>query len=354
MPGSTIKDIASALSATCVGQDDLIVHGASEPANASADQLAIAMTPKFADDLRQGAAKAALLWEDADWQAFGLKAAILVKRPRLAMAALTKHMHQKSEAPTGIQPTAQIDPTAVVGDDASIDHFVVIGAGVTIGKSVQIGPHVSIGAGSTLGNNCILQAGAQIMGNVTLGNRVHVHPGVTLGADGFSFVTQEKSNVESTRETLGQAGTGKTGQPWIKIYSNGGVRIGDDVEIGANTNVDAGTIRPTSIGDGTKLDSLVQVGHNVRIGKNCLLCAQVGVAGSAVIGDAVVMGGKAGITDNISVGDGCVVGAASVVLSNVPAGRAVMGQPAVKMDIYFETYKAMRRLPRMMQNLKNP
>jgi len=173
-----------------------------------------------------------------------------------------------------------------------------------------------------------------------------------MGGDGFSFVTAAPSNVEKARETLGEGALEVPEDPtWHRIHSLGGVMIGDDVEVGANACVDAGTIRPTRVGEGTKIDSLVQVGHNVVVGAHCLLCAQAGVAGSTVIGDRVVVGGKAGIADNIKIGDDVVLGGGSVVLSNVPAGRVMMGYPATKMQTHIESYKALRRLPRLLRDL---
>jgi UDP-3-O-[3-hydroxymyristoyl] glucosamine N-acyltransferase (EC 2.3.1.-) len=129
------------------------------------------------------------------------------------------------------------------------------------------------------------------------------------------------------------------------------VVIGDDVEIGAGSTVDAGTIRATRVGQGTKVDNLVQIGHNVIVGAHCLLCAQAGVAGSTVIGDRVVVGGKAGIADNLKIGDDVVLGGGSVVLSHVPAGRVMMGYPATKMQLHIESYKALRRLPRLLRDI---
>jgi UDP-3-O-[3-hydroxymyristoyl] glucosamine N-acyltransferase len=175
---------------------------------------------------------------------------------------------------------------------------------------------------------------------------------VVIGGDGFSFVTAEPSNVEKARETLGEAAMQAPDDPtWHRIHSLGGVVVGDDVEVGANSCIDAGTIRPTRVGNGTKIDSLVQVGHNVIVGAHCLLCAQAGVAGSTAIGDRVVVGGKAGIADNLKVGDDVVLGGGSVVLSNVPAGRVMMGYPATKMQVHIDSYKALRRLPRLLREL---
>jgi UDP-3-O-[3-hydroxymyristoyl] glucosamine N-acyltransferase len=181
---------------------------------------------------------------------------------------------------------------------------------------------------------------------------VILQPNAVIGGDGFSFVTAEPSNLELARETLGAGATVVPDDPrWHRIHSLGGVVIGDDVEIGANSCVDAGTIRATRVGAGTKIDSLVQVGHNVIVGMHCLLCAQAGVAGSTVLGDRVVVGGKAGLADNLKIGDDVVLGGGSIVLSNVPSGRVMMGYPATKMKTHIDGYKALRRLPRTLRDL---
>ena len=202
-------------------------------------------------------------------------------------------------------------PSAKLGKDVALGPYVVIGAGAVIGARSRIDAHVSIAAGAEIGEDALILAGARIGRNVRIGARFMAHSGVVIGADGFSFVTPEKSSVEAVRETLGDAGEAGQGQAWLKIHSLGGVEIGDDVEIGANSSIDAGTIRATRIGDGTKLDKLVQVGHNVQVGRNCLLCAHVAVAGSARIGDNVVLGGQVGVADNISLGDDVVAGGAT-------------------------------------------
>jgi len=182
---------------------------------------------------------------------------------------------------------------------------------------------------------------------VVIGDRFVAQPGCVIGSDGFSFVTPEKSAVENVRESLGDAGDAAQ-QGWVRIHSIGGVEIGDDVEIGANSAIDRGTIRATRIGSGTKIDNLVQIGHNVQVGQDCLLCGQVGVAGSTRIGDNVVLGGQVGVVDNLIVGDAVIAGAGTMLLSNVPKGRAMLGYPGMKMQSHVETYKALRRLPRLM------
>ncbi|RYG92330.1 UDP-3-O-(3-hydroxymyristoyl)glucosamine N-acyltransferase [Loktanella sp. IMCC34160] len=347
----TISEIAAALGAEAAGDVSLTVTGASEPATATADQLALALSPAYADRLPDGAARAAVLWPGADWQALGLKAAIFAPRGRLAMAQLTQ-MLDDDPAEAGIHPTAIISEGATLGQGVSVGPFSIVGAGAQIGAGSRIGAHVTIAGAAALGANARLHDGVRLCRNVTIGTNVILHPNVVIGADGFSFVTAEPSNVERVKETLGAAPLTAPDDPTHhRIHSLGGVVIGDDVEIGANSTVDAGTIRPTRVGHGTKIDNLVQVGHNVVLGDHCLLAAQSAVAGSSVIGDRTVLGGKSGVADNVTVGTDCVITGASIVLSNVPDGRVMMGFPAVKMQSHLDSYKALRRLPRILRDL---
>jgi UDP-3-O-[3-hydroxymyristoyl] glucosamine N-acyltransferase len=350
----TVKDIAAALGAKAFGAVDMLVTGLSEPASAGPDDLALAMSPNYADALAQGAARAAVVWAGADWQAMGLLAAIEAPRARLAMAGLTQMMDPK-HTNTGISAHAVIDPAAQIGQGVSIGHFCVIGAAAVIGDGCQIADHVSIADGVVIGADAQIHAGVRIMRRVQLGARCIIQPNVVLGGDGFSFVTAAPSNVEIGRKTLGKAPFEVPADPvQHRIHSLGGVMIGDDVEIGANSAVDAGTIRATSIGSGTKIDNLVQVGHNVQIGAHCLLCAQTAVAGSARIGDRSVLGGKCGVADNLKIGTDCVIGGAAIVLSDVPMGSFMMGYPAQPMLIYRARERHLRQANMRHKTVINP
>lgn len=350
MTGITIADLAQRIGAPYEGNGNLVVTNANEPATAGHDDLALAMDPKFAPDVSAGGARAAVLWDGADWQSFGLDAAILVRRGRLAMAGITATFDAGLGLQDGIHPSAVIDPTATLGADVKIGPLVVIGANAVIGDRCQIAPQATIGAGVSIGEDAVIHSGVRIGAAARLGARIFIQPGAVIGADGFSFVTQEKSAVEETRESLGASVEAK-GQSWMRIASIGGVVIGDDVEIGANVTIDQGTIRATQIGSGSKLDNQVHIGHNVIVGAHCLLCGQVGVAGSTVLGDYCVMGGQAGAADNITIGSGAIIGAGSGVLSNVPKGKAMMGYPAVAMQSHIDMYKSLRRLPRILKSL---
>jgi UDP-3-O-[3-hydroxymyristoyl] glucosamine N-acyltransferase len=342
----TIRDIATALGAEAAGDLDLIVTGAAEPALAGPDALALAMSPIYAEGLAEGQARAAMLWPGADWQGLGLRAAIFAPRGRLAMAGLSRMMDAGPDVASGVHPMSVIHPTAQIGADAAIGPFVVIGAGVVIGARARIASHVSIAEQARIGDDALICQGVRIGARVVIGARFIGQPGAVVGSDGFSFVTPEKSGVEEIRETLGQRDAIHA-QNWTRIHSLGSVQIGDDVELGANVCIDRGTIRDTVIGAGTKLDNLVHIGHNVQVGRDCLLCGQVGIAGSARIGDRVVLGGQCGVNDNIFVGNDVIAGGATKIFTNAPAGRVLLGYPAVKMETHIEMQKALRRLPRL-------
>ncbi len=341
-----IKDIARALGAEAAGDLEFEVGSAAEPATAGPDALALAMDPKYAAGLAAGGARAALLWPGADWRALGLVAAIFVPRGRLALAGLTRLMDTGPQIASGVHPMSVIDPSARIGDGAAIGPFVTIGAGVQIGAGARIASHVSIAEGVVIGGDALILHGARIGARVRIGDRFICQPGAVIGADGFSFVTPDRSGVEDIRATLGHREK-ISHQSWIRIHSLGAVSIGDDVEIGANACIDRGTIRDTVIGAGSKLDNLVHIGHNVQIGRDCLLCGQVGIAGSARIGDRVVLGGQCGVSDNIFVGDDVIAGGATKIMTNAPAGRVLLGYPAVRMQTHVEMQKALRRLPRL-------
>ena len=340
----TIAELARALDAHLWGDGSLIVNGAAEAGQARADQIALATSPAYAEKLSPGGM--ALLAEGTDPEALGLRAAILVGRPRLAMAGLTRAFDPGPGIAPGIHASAVIDPTAELPEDVAIGPFVVIGPRVRIGAGARIASHVSIGADTVIGRDALIHPGVRIAHGVTIGDRVILNPGVSLGADGFSFVTPEKSGVEEIRQSLGERAEIRQ-QHWTRIHSLGGLEIGDDVEIGANSTVDRGTIRATRIGRGTKIDNLVQVGHNCIVGEDCLLCGLVGVAGSARIGNRVVLGGQVGVSDNIFVGDDVIAGGATKIFTNAPAGRVLLGSPAVRMETHVEAQKNIRRLPRL-------
>lgn len=349
----TLAELAAAIGAEAHGDTGLRISALAEPASAGPDSLALAMSPAYAAQLSEGRARAAMLWEGADWRALGLAAALTAPRPRFTLSGLSALMDPGQDVPAGRHPTAWVDETAEIAADVTIGPGAVISARARVGAGGVIGPQCFVGPDVSIGPGAILREQVSIGRGVRIGAGFIAQPGARIGGDGFSFVTPEPSAVETARASLGaeQPDAAAASQSWARIHSLGSVEIGDDVEVGANVCIDRGTIRATRIGAGCKIDNLAQIGHNVEIGVHCLICAQVGIAGSARIGDFVVLGGQSGVSDNVTIGDRVFTGGATKVLSNVPAGRMMLGYPATKMDAQMETYRALRRLPRLFRDV---
>lgn len=345
----SVGELAQALGAEALGDGSVRLDGAAEPDKAGPSQIALAMSPAFAEGLRLGAARAAVVWPGADWEALGLEAAIVAPRARYLMAGVTHAFDIAPRIAPGIHPTAVIDPSAEIGEGAAIAPFVVIGENVRIGPNARIFAHATIAEEVVIGPDALIQTGVRIGARVRVGARFIAQPGAVIGADGFSFVTPTPGNVEEARAV--GAISAKAQESYVRINSLGAVTIGDDVEVGANSCVDRGTIADTTVGDGTKIDNLVQIGHNVKVGRTCLICGHVAVGGSTVIEDRVVLGGAAAVADHLTIGANSVVTGNSGVASNVPPNRIMMGYPAVPMEANVEMYKALRRLPRVLTRL---
>lgn len=347
----SIAQLAAGIGADFAGDSTLIVTSAAEPATAQTDQIALAMSQNFADALTHGNAKSAVLWEGADWRALGLEAALFVRRPRYALSAVSDIFHRPQTVAIGIHPTALVDPTAKLGENVAIGAYAIVSAGVSLGDNAQVFPHCMIYEGATLGPDSLLHSGVKIGPNVQIGARFIAQPGAVIGADGFSFVTPDPNAIEAFR--AGEQPVDQNDQAYVKIQSLGSVTIGDDVEMGANSTIDRGTIANTTVGSGTKIDNLVQIGHNVKIGETCLLCGQVGVGGSSNIGDRVVLAGQVGVADHINIGADAILTAQTGANIHIASGAIMMGTPAVKMDKGVEIYKATRRLPRLMSRFED-
>lgn len=342
----TIKKIAQYLDAEFVGDGEFVVNTPRHPAYAGVLDLAVAIDKKYTQALDNTKAQAAILWEGADWQSYNLRAAIIAPQSRYVMVGVTSMFNQQRDLPMGIHESAVIDKTAKLGDGVAIGPFVTIGKNVNLGAGARVFSHVSIAAGSTIGKDAILSEGVRIGENCTIGDRFIAQPNAVVGGDGFSFVTPKPGVLEDARRSNNIKKSYNT-QAFERIHSLGGVVIADDVEIGANSTIDAGTIEPTRIGKGTKIDNLATVGHNVQIGQYCLFSGQVGIGGSTKIGNYVIFGGKVGCRDNITIGDNVVVPLGAVG-SNVKSNQVMMGVPAVERSKYFNLYRAYLRLPRFM------
>lgn len=346
----SVAEIAQAIGADAYGDVGLKILSVAEPQEATQYDLAMASTASYAESLSAGSARAALLWEGADWESLGVEAAIIPRRPRFAMAGLTKLLDQGQGFADEIHPSAIIDPKAEIGEDVRIGALTVIGPSARIGAGSVIGPQCFIGWNASVGPRAQLREQVSIGARVTIGADFIAQPGVRIGGDGFSFVTEDKSGIEAVRETLGDTQDTEV-QSWTRIHSLGAVTIGDNVDLGACVNIDNGTIRDTRIGNGCKMDNFVHIGHNVIIGNDCLICGHSGVSGSTRVGNNVVLGGMTGVSDNVFIGDRVITGGGTKVLSSVPAGRVMLGYPATKMDKQIEIFKAMRRLPRLLADV---
>ncbi|MEM6438461.1 MAG: UDP-3-O-(3-hydroxymyristoyl)glucosamine N-acyltransferase [Pseudomonadota bacterium] len=349
----TLGRLAEALGLDAEGDLGLPIRGAAHPAAAGPEDLAVATDRKHQRLLGEGGARAALLDADADREALGLAGALRAPRPRFALALLTETFARApAPAEARVHPSAVIHPEARIAEDAWIGPFCVIGAGARIGPRARLLSHVCVGDRAVLGADVALHPGVRIGMDVRLGDRVAAHPNAVIGSDGFSYVTPEPGAVEAAKSRGVSDVEGAAATVHARIHSLGAVEIGADVEIGAGATLDRGTLRDTVVGAGTKIDNLVQIAHNVRVGRDCLICAQAGVAGSAEIGDRVVLGGKAGVADHSVIGSDVLIAASSGLSGKVPPRTIMMGTPALPRDEFYRLTMALRRLPRILDKLR--
>jgi UDP-3-O-[3-hydroxymyristoyl] glucosamine N-acyltransferase len=348
----TTQAIAEALEANLIGRGDMVISRIAHPADVhEVHDLAIAFDPSLLPLLSNSCARAAVIGKNTQ-PPENMESCIVVDRPRYAMAKLTNLFAEPVEVATGIHPSTVIEPGVKIGKNVSIGAFSYIGSGVTIGDNTVIHPQVYVGANTTIGNDSLLFSGVRIGVNIIIGERFMVHFNTTIGADGFSFVTPQSGSVEAAKAEGGSVVSG-TNIELVRIASLGTVIIGDDVEIGANTSIDRGTIAATKIGNGTKIDNQVQIGHNVVIGENCLICGRVGIAGSAIIGNRVVLGGATGVADHVRIGDDAIAMGMSGVAGNVQPKTIVGGWPAMPRDRVMENMFNVGRIRQLMKKINS-
>jgi UDP-3-O-[3-hydroxymyristoyl] glucosamine N-acyltransferase len=309
-----------------------MVSGVAPLDRAGSNDLSILSSARYAPML--AATKAGIVLIDPAFRdAAGQPGArIIVEHPLEKLLSLLPRLYPEKPALAGVAPTARIGKGAWLGERVTIGEYVVIGAGAKIGDGATIGAHCVIGDDASIGGNARLWPGATIYPGAVLGARTIVHSGARIGSDGFGYVFRDGAHR--------------------KIPHVGGCIIGDDVEIGANTTIDRGSIDDTVVGSGTKIDNLVHIGHNVRIGEKCLLMAQVGMAGSAILGDGVILAGQAGIGGHLSIGEGARIGGQSGVFGDVPAGETWSGYPARPHKDSLRASAALFKLAGMMRRLE--
>ena len=334
----TLEQIAQITGGMLTKAQDVTITNIAPPLLADETTLALALGEDEIANLSSTKAKAALVPLGVNIDGFST---IEVERPRLAMMKLITMFYEEPHVNSGIHPTAVVHPTAKLGQNVSLGANVVVGENAVIGDNTKILANGYIGNGALIGSDCFFHPGVNIGDRVVVGNKVILQHGVSLGADGFSFVTENPKNLEQARKD-GEIKENNVEQVIFKIPSIGSVIIGNNVEIGANTCIDRGTIENTVVGDNTKIDDLVMIGHNCRIGQGCMIVSQVGIAGSCVIGDRVVIAGQAGLADHISIGEDTIIAAQAGVSKSFPAKSIVVGSPAVPRKEFIKQLKILK------------
>ena len=281
--------------------------------------------PRYAAALAASRAGACIIAPAQARRAPAGMALLLSRTPYRSYALAARAFYPRQRPQPGIAPSAVIDPTARIGDGVAIGPGAVIGANARIGAQTAVGANSVIEAGVEIGADCLI--GSQVaLSHCVIGDRVTLHPGVKIGQDGFGFAPDPKGHV--------------------KVPQLGRVMIGEDCDIGANTTIDRGAGPDTVIGAGTWIDNLVQVGHNVRIGRGCIIAAQTGISGSSRLGDFVLIGGQGGLAGHLSMGDGARLAAKSGLMHDVPPGATFGGIPAVPMVQHHREVATLQRLAR--------
>ncbi len=328
----TARRIAELVGGRLEGDGDVVVHGIAPLERAVEGQLTFLAVARYAALFADCQASVALVSPSMSAIPGRVRARVVVERPQEALLAILPLLFRTQTHAPGIDPSARLGRGVVLGAGVSIGPFVVLDEGVRLGDRVQLDAHVVVGAGVEIGDDAHLYPQVTVYAGSSLGRRVTVHSGTRIGSDGFGYVFADGVHR--------------------KIPHVGRCLVDDDVEIGANTTIDRGSIDDTVIGAGTKIDNLVMIAHNVRIGRLCLVVAQAGIAGSARIGDGCVIGGQAGIQGHHAVGDGARVGGQAGVLGDVPAGETWSGYPARPHRESLRAQAAMFKLVGLMKRLE--
>jgi len=330
MAALRLDELARRLHGRLQGDGTLLICGVAGIKEAGPGQITFLADRKLEDWLGRTRASAIILTEAYD---FDRLPSIRVSDPRAAFnAALEAFGNGRRPIPIGVHPSALIGPGTELGCDVAIGPHVVIGARCRIGDGTTILPGVVIGDDVRLGRDCLIYPHVVIREETEIANRVIVHGGAVIADDGFGFLTRDGRHA--------------------KVPQIGRVVIEDDVEIGANTCVDRATTGVTRIGRGTRIDNLVQIAHNVEIGRDAILCAQVGIAGSTAVGDRVTLAGQVGVVGHIRIGDGTMVGAQGGVTKSLEPGSQVSGYPATPHALARRMYAALRHLPDLVREVR--
>jgi UDP-3-O-[3-hydroxymyristoyl] glucosamine N-acyltransferase len=333
---ATVEQLAALVRGRLVGDGNVSIHSARPVAEAGPGDITFIESERYAKLLRSSPASAAIVGPHFNRSRQSIKkdlTFIEVEDPIAAFVTVRSHLVGEQKVRwTGVAPQAWIAPTARIGENVAVYPFVYVGDGAVVGDDTTLLPGAVVSDRCRIGRGCILHPNVVLYPDVILGDRVEIHSGTVLGGDGFGY-----------RQVNGRH---------VKIPHTGRLEVADDVEIGANCAIDRATFEATRIGEGTKIDNLVMIGHNNQIGRHNLLCGQVGIAGSCTTGDYVVMAGQAGIKDQTQIGDGVIVGAQAGVHRNIPSGQNVLGSPAIPVREQRRLFQMIARLPEMHRQLR--
>jgi UDP-3-O-[3-hydroxymyristoyl] glucosamine N-acyltransferase len=311
----------------------LMLYGVATLQTAEPNEVSFLDNRKYIGELSATRAGAVIVHPDMAARVPVSAVPILTTEPYAAWARVAGLFHPLPPVTSGVHPSAVVAPDAKIDPSAEIGPMVVIGAGAEIGPRCRLAPLVVIGDGVKLGAECRIGSHASLS-HALLGDRVYVYPGARIGQEGFGFAI--------------------TSEGFRTVPQLGRVIIEDDVEIGANSTVDRGSLHDTVIGAGSRLDNLVQIGHNVRLGRSCVVVAQAGISGSTIVEDQVVIAGQSGLAGHLRIGRGARIGAQAGVMADVPAGTDVVGSPAQPVRAFFREVAALRRLVRERRSGKPP
>ncbi len=327
----TLKEIAISIGGELSGPGDLEIKGIQSLDAAGPDEISFAVNEKYARAVANSRAGAFIL--PVGWSHSLSRPAIFVKDPYLAYALVAAAFSERPFMPTGVSQDAHVGPDCRINKDVSIYPGVFLGKGVEIGARVTLHPGVVLGDGVTVGEGSTIFSNVVVYEGCKIGRRVRIHANAVIGSDGFGYARE--------------------GMVHVKIPQTGIVVVEDDVEIGAGTTIDRAALGRTIIGAGTKIDNLVQIGHNVIVGPGSIIVSQAGISGSTRLGRGVVIGGQVGLTGHIELGDGVMVAAQSGVTKNVSPGEVVSGSPAIPHRLWLRMVNSLKRLPDLIRDVRS-
>jgi UDP-3-O-[3-hydroxymyristoyl] glucosamine N-acyltransferase len=326
MKSYSIQEINEVLKGTIVGNTSLKITAPEQLELAGASDISFIGNKKYEKLWETSKACAAVVNEDISIEPGENKTFIKVQNADLAMSQVLELFAPPTPLfSIDIHPTAVIDKTAIIGNGTRIGAGCYIGPNVQLGENVTIYPNVTILDECTIGKKTVIWSGAVVRERCHMGNDCIIHPNATIGADGFGFRPDPQRGL-------------------VKIPQIGNVILGNNVEIGANTCVDRGKFSSTVLGDGCKIDNLIQIGHNSKLGRFCIMAGQSGLAGSVTLGNGVLIGGSASITDHVTIGDGAIIGGGSGVTKDIPGGKTMLGYPAIEARDALKQWAILKRL----------